>query len=239
MRKKINDKTRGILLINPNNPTGAVYGKRVIQQAIDLAGEKNLPIISDEIYSELLFDGEEHIPTASLTYDVPIITFNGLSKNYLAPGWRVGWLVENNIDPKSAFAATINNLVDARLCSPTPPQFAIKAALEGPQNHIHETVRKMQERRDITFQRLNNIKGVSCVKPRGAFYAFPQLTTSAYSSDEQFVLDFLHKEGVVVVHGSGFGQKAGTMHFRVVFLPPPELLHSAFDKLEKFMEMLH
>lgn len=238
MRKKIDAKTRAILFINPNNPTGAVCSRKAVQQVVDLAAEKKVPIISDEIYDQLLFDGEQHIPTASLTTEVPIITFNGLSKNHLATGWRIGWLIESNIDSRSAFATTINNLVDARLCSPTPPQFAIKAALEGPQDHVKETVRKMQERRDITFKRLNEIEGISCVKPKGTFYAFPRLTTNVYNNDERFVLDVLEKEGIVFVHGSGFGQKQGTNHFRVVFLPPPSVLNEAYDKLERFMRSL-
>lgn len=235
VRTKITPKTRAILLINPNNPTGGVYRRKTVKALVDVAAEHNLPILSDEIYDHLLFDGEVHIPTASVTCDVPVITFNGLSKNYLAPGWRVGWMTLNNIQPTSTFAAAVNNLVDARLCSPTPPQFAIKAALEGPQNHVKGMVRKMQERGGIIFKWLNEIDGLSCVKPRGAFYAFPRIEKKKYPTDEQFVLELMKQQGVVVVHGSGFGQKAGTQHFRIVFLPPPDVLHRALDKVEKFM----
>lgn len=236
VRKKITTETRGILLINPNNPTGGVYSRNILKKVVDIAAEKKLPIISDEIYDHLLFDGEQHIPAASLTSEVPVITFNGLSKNYLATGWRIGWIIQSNIDSKSSFATTINNMVDARLSSPTPPQFAIKPALEGPQEQIKETITKMQERRDITFKRLNEIPGINCVKPKGTFYAFPSLTSTRYGTDEQFVLDLLEKEGVCFVHGSGFGQKPGTKHFRVVFLPPPPILNEAFDKLEQLMK---
>ncbi len=238
IKNKITKKTRGILLINPNNPTGGIYSKSVLKKVTDIAAEKQIPILSDEIYDQLLFDDETHTATASLTNEVPVITFNGLSKNQLAPGWRIGWIIQSNIAPESTVATTINNLVDARLCSPTPPQFAIKPALEGPQNYLKETVKKLQIRRDITYTRLNEIPGISCTKPKGAFYAFPSLISEAYKTDEEFVLDILHKEGICFVHGSGFGQKPGTKHFRIVFLPDPTILNEAFDKIERFMQRL-
>ncbi len=236
LRRSVTEKTRAILLINPNNPTGGVAGRKTVQQVVDIAGERGIPIISDEIYDQLLYDGAAHVPAASLTTDVPVFTFNGLSKNYLAPGWRAGWIIESNIEPSSACASTINNLLDARLCSPTPPQFAIKAALEGPQEHLAQTVAKMQERATITFERLNAITGVSCVMPRAAFYAFPCITSTKHADDKQWVLELMEREGVVVVHGSGFGQQKGTMHFRVAFLPQPDILHEAYDRIERFMQ---
>ncbi|MBI2672461.1 aminotransferase class I/II-fold pyridoxal phosphate-dependent enzyme [Candidatus Woesearchaeota archaeon] len=235
MKRKINDRTKAILVINPNNPTGAVYKKETLQQIIELAAERKVPIISDEIYDKLLFDEEIHIPLASMTDEIPVITFNGLSKNYLAPGWRIGWIIESNINPRSQFAATMSNMVDARLSSPTPAQFAIKAALEGSQDNLASTISKMQERRNIAYERLNKLNGISCVKPKGAFYAFPRINSDKYGTDEEFALGLLQNEGVVVVHGSGFGQKPGTKHFRLVFLPKPDILHEAFDRIERFV----
>ncbi len=238
MRSKVDDKTRAILLINPNNPTGAVYSKKILKEVVGLAAERKLPIISDEIYDQLLFDGEEHVATGSLTDEVPVITFGGLSKNYFATGWRVGWIVLSNLDAKGSFSSVINNLVDARLSSPTPAQFAVKAALEGSKEHLVVGIKKMQERRNITFKKLNEISGLSCVKPKGAFYAFPKVESEKYKDDEQFVLDLLNKEGVVVVHGSGFGQKEGEKHFRIVFLPQADMLNEAYDRIERFTESL-
>jgi alanine-synthesizing transaminase len=237
MKLKIDDKTRAIILINPNNPTGAVFGKEVLKQIVSLAAEKKLPIIADEVYDQLVFDGE-NVSIASLTDEVPVLTFNSLSKNYLATGWRTGWMIQSNIDPKSNFAVSLNNLADARLCIGTPQQFAIKAALEGPQEHIKEIVAKMKERAKITVERLNAIDGISCVAPKGTFYAFAKLESDVYGDDKQFVLDLIDKAGVVVVHGSGLGEKPGTKHFRVAYLPQPDVLHEAYDRIENFMKSL-
>lgn len=235
MEAKINSRTRAICLINPNNPTGALYTREVLMQVVDLARRHNLVIFSDEIYDKLLFDGKEHISTASLADDVGFITFNGLSKSYLVPGWRVGWAVISG--PKEImgeYDEAIHKFVRARLCASHPVQYAIKPALDGPQDHLADVNARLQVRRDFTVKRLNEIPGISCVKPEGAFYAFPRLHVDV--DDKEFTLKILRECHVLVVHGSGFGQKPGTRHFRVVTLPDMETLEQSYDKLEQFMK---
>ncbi len=234
MKRKINDKTRAIVLIDPNNPTGALCSKKTVQEVINLAGQHNLVIFADEAYSKILFDGKEHYPAASLAKDVPVLTLGSLSKNYLCPGWRVGWIAftGNGIEE---YKKAVFQLARARLCAVSPQQYAVKAALEGSQTHIKVMNEKLQQRRDITFRRLNEIKGISCVKPQGAFYAFPQIHAKI-SSDKDFVYQFLEEEKVLTVFGSGFGQKPGTQHFRIVFLPDEKTLAEAYDRLERFMK---
>ncbi|HVE82517.1 MAG TPA: aminotransferase class I/II-fold pyridoxal phosphate-dependent enzyme, partial [Myxococcales bacterium] len=190
-----------------------------------------------EIYDRLLY-GAPHTPTATLAEDVPVVTFNGLSKAYLACGWRVGWAIFSSPKLTSALRGAALRLADARLCGPAPAQYAVQPALEGPQGHIPEMMGRLRERRDLTVKRLNAIPGISCVEPGGAFYAMPRIDLPQVTDDERFVLDLLHQTGVLFVHGSGFGQKPGTRHFRVVFLPPPAVLERAFDRLEQFVSGL-
>ncbi len=234
IRKKINKKTRGIVLINPNNPTGSLYGRKTLEEIIDLANEHSLVIFADEIYNKILFDGEKHTPVASLTNDMPVVTFNGLSKNYICPGWRVGWSVftgpENEIQE---YKEAVFKMARARLSAPGPFQYAIKPALEGPQDHIPEMVRKLQERRDLLYKRLNEIEGFSCTKPKGAFYAFPKFDLGV-KDDRKFVLDLLYKKHILTVFGTGFGYPTPD-HMRIVFLPPLEILEESFDKLEEYV----
>ena len=191
-------------------------------------------ILSDEIYDKLLYD-KDHTPTASLATDVPIITFNGLSKAYLACGWRMGWLVFCNSHLMPELKNAVLRLADARLCAPAPQQYAIQPALEGPQEHIPEMMKRMRSRRDLMVRRINAIPGLSVVEPAAAFYAMPRLSLPGVTSDEDFVLSLLRETGVLFVHGSGFGQRPGTAHFRVVFLAPDEVLAPAFDRLEAFI----
>lgn len=227
-------ETRAILLCNPNNPTGAVLERSVLEGLIEIARRRGLVILSDEIYDKLTYD-TPHIPTASLATDVPIITFGGLSKAYLACGWRVGWLVFCNAHLMPDLKIAVLRLADARLCSPAPQQHAIVPALEGPQDHIPEMMGRMRARRDLMVRRINAIPGLSVVEPAAAFYAMPRLQLPGLESDEKFVLELLRETGVLFVHGSGFGQKPGTAHFRVVFLPPEDILTTAFDRLEAFV----
>ncbi len=234
IKKKINSKTKGIVIINPNNPTGAVYDRELLLGLIEIARTHGLVIFSDEIYDKLLFE-KKHISIASLCDDVPVLTFNGLSKSFLAPGWRTGWMMINNLGPDQDYFGTIKKLLDARLCAAGPPQFAIKAALEGPQDHIRDTIDRLRERRDLVHTRLNTMSGVSCVKPEAAFYAMPRLDSDRFATDEEFVLEFLKESGVLFVHGSGFETKPGTKYFRIVYLPQMPLLKEAFDKLEAFL----
>lgn len=230
--------TRALLLCNPNNPTGAVLDRDVLEGLLEIARRRGLVILSDEIYDKLIYD-KVHLPTASLATDVPIITFGGLSKAYVACGWRVGWLVFCNAHLMPGLKAAVLRLADARLCSAGPPQYAIAPALEGPQGHLAEMMGRLRSRRDLMVRRINAIPGLSVVEPAAAFYAMPRLQLPGVMSDEDFVLSLLRETGVLFVHGSGFGQKAGTHHFRVVFLPPEDILATAFDRLEAFVREHH
>jgi alanine-synthesizing transaminase len=237
IERRITKTTKGIVIINPNNPTGAVYDREILMGLIDIARRHNLVLFSDEIYDKLLFD-KSHMSIASLTSDVPVITFNGLSKSYLAPGWRTGWMIISNLAANDDYFAAIKKLLDARLCCVAPQQYAIAPALQGPQDHIKETLDKLRSRRDLVFERLNAIPGISCVKPEAAFYAMPRIDKRACATDEEFVLEFLRDTGVLFVHGSGFETKPGSQYFRVVFLPQMDLLKEAFDLLERFVKKL-
>lgn len=235
IKRKINDKTRAIILINPNNPTGSLYKLETLNEIVKLALEHNLVIFADEIYDKLLFDGKKHISIASLNKDVPVITFGGLSKNYLVPGFRIGWgVISGRQNQLKNYIEAINKLLRARLSANHPEQYAIKPALEGSQQHLTDAIKKLQVRRDITVNMLNAIPGISCVKPEGAFYAFPRLHIE--QEDAVFVKELLRETGVVLVPGSGFGQVPGTRHFRVVFLPNEDILTRSYKGIGAFME---
>jgi alanine-synthesizing transaminase len=233
IKSKINDKTRAIVLINPNNPTGSLYSLNILQQIIDLSLEHNLVIFADEIYDKLLFDGKKHISIGSLNKDVSVITFGGLSKNYFVPGFRMGWgIISGRKQILTKYIEAINKILRARLSANHPEQYAIKPALEGDQHHLTNAMAKLTIRRDITVNMLNAIPGISCVKPEGAFYAFPRLHME--HSDSQFVNGLIRETGVVVVPGSGFGQVPGTHHFRVVFLPSENILTKAYNNIAAY-----
>ncbi|QIJ72864.1 aminotransferase class I/II-fold pyridoxal phosphate-dependent enzyme [Thermosulfuriphilus ammonigenes] len=233
--RKIDEKTRAIVIINPNNPTGALYPRETLEQIVEIAREHNLVIMSDEIYDKLVFDGREHVSIASLARELPVVTFNGLSKCYLAPGFRIGWgMVSGEWDLIRDYIEAIHKLARARLSASHPKQYAIPPALQGEQDHIAEVVSRLERRRDLTVEMLNDIPGISCVPPEGAFYAFPRINLDI--SDRDFVCDLIRETGVVVVHGSGFGQRPGTAHFRVVFLPPEEVLEKAYARIREFMK---
>jgi len=235
IRKKITPRTRALVLINPNNPTGSRYSRETLEEIVKLSLEHNIVIFSDEIYDKLVLDGEDSISIASLSDEAPVITMNGLSKSYLVPGFRIGWaVVTGRKDRMSDYVEAVNRCLRARLCAVTPLQYAIKPALEGPQDHIAEVKAKLRRRRDLTYQRLNRIPRISCVKPSAAFYAFPRIHVD--QPDSAFVADLIRETGVVVVHGEGFGQRPGTRHMRIVFLPPENILEEAFDRLEEYMD---
>lgn len=236
IESKINGKTRALVLINPNNPTGAVFSKEILLALADIARRHQLVILSDEIYDKLVFDGQKHYSIAALAPDVPVVTFNGLSKCYLAPGFRIGWgIVSGPREILVDYIEAIHKLARARLSASHPKQYAIPVALEGDHQHLIETLEKLRRRRDLTYEMLNQIPGISCVRPEGAFYAFPRIEVPGVS-DREFVRELILETGVVVVHGSGFGQKPGTAHFRVVFLPPEEVLIEAYTRLAAFSE---
>ncbi|MBC7080669.1 MAG: aminotransferase class I/II-fold pyridoxal phosphate-dependent enzyme [Thermoplasmatales archaeon] len=236
IRKKINDRTKGIVVINPNNPTGALYSKKTLKEIIDVAGEHNVLVVSDEIYDDILFDAP-HTSTASLAKDVPVLTLNGFSKVYLVPGWRVGYALFHNPNGelnelKDAFL----RIARARLCANSVCQLAMVEALRGSQEHIKEMVEKLKKRRDFAYKRINEIEGLSTRKPEGAFYIFPKIEKNAWKSDKEFVLDVLNEAHVLFVHGSGFCEKYGKNHFRAVILPPIEMMEEVFNRLEAFMK---
>ncbi len=235
MESQIDEKTRAIVLINPNNPTGAVYSRDTLRQVIELARKYNLLIMSDEIYEKLILNGKKHISVAALDREAPIITFNGLSKSYLAPGFRIGWsIVSGAPELVEDYTEAMKKLARARLCASHPKQFAIPVALNGDQSHLLETRKKLRSRRDLTISRLNAIPGIFCREPEGAFYAFPRIDRAV--NDQEFVKKLIRDTGVVVVHGSGFGSLPETPHFRLVFLPEESVLNEAYDRLEDFMK---
>ena len=210
---KITEKTKAIVLINPNNPTGSVCEKETLLGLIEIAKKNNIVIFADEIYDKLILDDDkQHISIASLDPDAPFVTFSGLSKSYLGPGWRIGWgTVSGNADLLKDYVDAINKILRARLCANHPEQYSILPALEGDQSHIDEMKVKLRRRRDITVEMLNDIPGISCVRPQGAFYAFPRIDIP--EDDAVFVQSLLKETGVVVVHGSGFGQRPGNEAF--------------------------
>ena len=234
LRQKISPSTRAILVINPNNPTGALCSRPTLEAIAEMARQHHLVIFSDEIYDKLILDGEPHTSLASLAPDVPVVTFNGLSKAYLVPGWLVGWgIVSGEPAAVKPYSEGIHKLLRARLCSNHPQQYAVRPALEGSQDHLAEVRGKLRTRRDLTVAWCNSTPQVSCVQPRGAFYAFPRLEIA--DPDEQFVKQLLAEKHVLVVHGSGFGQAPGTRHFRIVFLPDEATLTRAYESIRAFI----
>src|SRR5712692_6360940 len=234
IEKKITPLTRGIVLINPNNPTGSVCTRKMLEQIAELARRHNLIVFADEIYDKLIIDDAPHVAMAAVAPDVPVVTYGGLSKNYLAPGWRIGWgIASGEASVIKPYIEGIHRLLRARLCANHPEQYAIKPALEGPQDHLPEVLKKLRTRRDLTMNWCNSTPRVSCVAPRGAFYAFPRIDIK--EGDDVFVKELCRAKHVLVVHGSGFGQKAGTRHFRIVFLPDEATLTMAYQSIGEFI----
>jgi alanine-synthesizing transaminase len=238
LRKKITKKTKALVIINPNNPTGAVYGRKMIQEMLDIAAEHDLIVLSDEIYDMLTYS-DNFVSTASLAKDVPVLGFNGFSKAYQMTGLRLGYMYfkaqNGELDD---LRLCIEKECRIRLCANTPVQKAGAAALNGPQDHIKGVVEKLRERRDYSCKRLNGIEGISSTKPEGAFYIFPKIhgVGTHWKTDMEFVIDLLKETGVLVVNGSGFDPHYGKGHVRAVFLPPIPELEAAFDALEAFMK---
>lgn len=239
IKSKISENTKAIVIINPNNPTGAVYPKELLQQMVDLAVEHELIIFADEIYDNIIYDDIPHTPISTLTDDTLVITFNGLSKSHRIPGYRVGWcVISGNREDAKDYIEGIDILASSRLCANVPAQQAIQTALGGYQS-IKDLVKpsgRLYQQRDIVYNRLNEIDGISCVKPQGALYAFPKIDVEKFNitNDTQFALDFLKKEKVLIVQGTGFNWKDQD-HFRIVFLPHPHELNECMDRLERFM----
>ncbi len=238
LRRKISEKTRGIVIINPNNPCGALYEEKIVKQILDLAGEHDIPVLSDEIYDQITYE-KKFVSTAHLAKDVPVIGLNGFSKAYLMTGWRLGYLYFHDQENRlQELKQCIEKEARIRLCANTPVQKAGVVALNGPQDHIEEIVEKLKQRRDYSWKRLNEIEGISCSKPEAAFYVFPRIHAvgSKWKTDMEFALGLLKETGVLFVHGSGFDPVYGAGHVRGVFLPPIETLEHAFNEVERFME---
>ena len=242
IESKINSHTRGIVVINPNNPTGAVYGADVLSGIVDLARTHDLIVYADEIYDRIVYDDAVHIPLATLAEDILFVTFGGLSKNYRLAGFRSGWLIVSGATHLARnYIQGMEMLASMRLCANVPAMYAIQTALGGRQT-IDDLVAddgQFHQQRDLAWQRLNAIPGVSCVKPRGAVYLFPHLDPDVYPimDDEQFVLDLLLQEKLLLVQGTAFNW-FDKQHFRIVFLPKVDELSTALDRLEDFLGRL-
>ncbi|MFP4151523.1 MAG: pyridoxal phosphate-dependent aminotransferase [Alkalispirochaeta sp.] len=239
IRSKITDRTRAIVIINPNNPTGAVYPREMIEELHDIAAEHHLLVFADEIYDKILYDDNEHVSIATYCRDIPCITFNGLSKAYRAAGFRAGWMVlTGRLGEMKDYREGLDILSNMRLCSNAPAQFAIQAALGGYQS-IRDLVLpggRLHEQRDIAWELINDIPGLSAVKPKGALYLFPKIDTKRFgiTDDVRFVYDFLVEKKVLLVQGTGFNWSAPD-HFRIVFLPEREELRRAIHDLGDFL----
>jgi alanine-synthesizing transaminase len=238
LRSKISEKTRGIVIINPNNPCGALYEENVVRQMLDLAGEYGIPVLSDEIYDRIVYE-KKFVSTASLAKDVPVVGLNGFSKVYLMTGWRLGYMYFSDSENRlEELKQCITKEARIRLCTNTPVQKAGVVALNGSQEHVKEMVEKLRERRDYAWKRINEIEGMSCAKPEAAFYVFPRVEGVGlkWKTDRDFALELLRKTGVLFVHGSGFDPIYGAGHVRGVFLPPVETLDQALNEVESFIE---
>ena len=238
MRSKITDKTKAIVIINPNNPTGALYPKEVLQQIVDLAREHQLMIFSDEIYDRLVMDGLEHISIASLAPDLFCVTFSGLSKSHMIAGWRVGWMVlSGNKRLAKDYIEGLNMLANMRMCSNVPAQSVVQTALGG-----HQSVKdylvpggRIYDQRELVYNMLNDIPGITAVKPKAAFYIFPKIDVKKFNihSEEQFALDLMHDKHILISHGGAFNWQEQD-HFRVVYLPRISMLKETIGEIGDF-----
>lgn len=232
----IGPRTRALVLINPNNPTGSVTSDETTRALLEMAARRRLLVIADEVYRELCFGPP---PTASSALaegtGATVVTLESLSKTHMVPGWRVGWMRFNGAEGTADLARAVHRLASGRLCSPTPAQYAVRPALEGGRDYLLEFMRALRTRRDFVTAAVRRIKGLSCVEPEAAFYAMIRVDDPGCRDDERFVLDLLAETGVLVVHGSGFGADPHPCHFRLVFLAGEETLANVFDALESFL----
>ena len=239
MESKVTDRTKAIVIINPNNPTGAVYPREVLEEIVEVARRHQLMIFSDEIYDRLCMDGVEHISIASLAPDLPCVTFSGLSKSHMIAGYRIGWMVlSGNKYAMKDYIEGLNRLSNMRLCSNVPAQSIVQTALGGHQSVNDYIVPggRVYEQRNYIWKALNEIPGVSAVKPKAAFYIFPKLDLERFNitNDEQFALDLLHDKKLLITCGTGFNWGEPD-HFRIVYLPRQEVLEEAIAKLSDFL----
>ena len=239
LKNKITPNTKGIVVINPNNPTGSVYPESILRQIINLAETHNLIVFSDEIYEKILYDDARHISMATLSDEVLFITLNGLSKSHRIAGFRAGWMIiSGNKQCAQDFITGLNMLSSMRLCSNVPAQYAIQTAIGGYQSikDLTKPGGRLYQQREIAYRKVNEIPGLSCTKPKGAFYLFPKVDVKRFniSNDEQFIMDLLVKEKVLLVQGTGFNWPEPD-HFRIVLLPEVEVLSEAIGALGRFL----
>ena len=243
MESKITDRTKALVIINPNNPTGALYPKELLEQIVEIARRHELMIFSDEIYDRLVMDGEEHISIASLAPDLFCVTFSGLSMSHMICGFRVGWMIlSGNKKIAKGYIEGLNMLSNMRLCSNVPGQSVIQTALGGYQS-VNEYIvpgGRIYEQREVIYKLLNDIPGLSAVKPKAAFYIFPKIDVKRFNitDDTQFALDFLREKRVLFVPGSGFNWKQPD-HFRIVYLPRETVLKESMVKMRDFLSTYH
>ena len=234
IKSKITSKTVAICLISPNNPTGVVFNENALKKLVDIANEHNLYIICDEIYDQIIFD-DKFVGIGKVAGDSPVIILNGFSKVHLMSGWRIGYIAFNRSPQLEELREHLPKLARVRIATNLPIQYAALESLRGSQNYINDFVSEMKKHRDLVVRRLNEMPGLSCSNPKGAFYAFPKIEDNKFGSDKEFVTKLLESKGVLTVHGSGFGEQYGSGHFRLVYLPNLEILNSAMDKIEEFV----
>lgn len=233
IRSLVSPRTKALVVIDPNNPTGATYPSNTRRALLEIADTHNIPLLADEVYADLAFDGP--VPAfASQNTDAPVITFSSLSKAYLAPGWRSGWMAVGKTDRLDEVLAAIRKLADGRLCSTGPMEHALVAALTGDRSHQVEFRAALRERGVLSHQRLNAIDGITSVMPSAAFYAMPKVSLPDGVTDQDYVLALLRETGVLCVYGSGFGTEPSDGFFRVVFLAPPAELSAIYDLIADF-----
>jgi len=234
IKSKITSKTVAICLISPNNPTGVVFNENSLKELVDIANQHNLYIICDEIYDQIIFD-EKFVGIGKVARDSPVIILNGFSKVHLMSGWRIGYIAFNQSPQLEAIREHLPKLARVRIATSLPVQHAALESLRGPQDYINGFVTEIKKRRDLVIKRLNEMPGISCPNPKGAFYAFPKIEDNRFGTDKEFVTKLLETKGVLTVHGSGFGKQYGSGHFRLVYLPSLEILDSAMNKIEDFV----
>jgi len=234
IKSKITSKTVAICLISPNNPTGIVFNENSLKELVDIANQHNLYIICDEIYDQIIFD-EKFVGIGKVARDSPVIILNGFSKVHLMSGWRIGYIAFNQSPQLEAIRENLPKLARVRIATSLPVQHAALESLRGPQDYISNFVTEIKKRRDLVVKRLNEMPGISCPNPQGAFYAFPKIEDNRFDTDKEFVTKLLETKGVLTVHGSGFGKQYGSGHFRLVYLPSIEILDSAMNKIEDFV----
>ncbi|MCE9652311.1 MAG: aminotransferase class I/II-fold pyridoxal phosphate-dependent enzyme [Nitrosarchaeum sp.] len=234
IKSKITSKTIAICLISPNNPTGVVFNESSLKKLVEIANQHNLYIICDEIYDQIIFD-QKFVGIGKVAGDSPVIVLNGFSKVHLMSGWRIGYIAFNQSSKLDALRENLPKLARVRIATNLPVQHAALESLRGPQGYISEFVSELKKRRDLVVKRLNSMPGLSCPNPQGAFYAFPKIEDNRFGTDKEFVQKLLESKGVLTVHGSGFGEKYGSGHFRLVYLPSLEILDSAMNKIEEFV----